>query len=68
MLDWGCFQEECELRVLGYKVTIDLNLSCWAVGRYLQLSLQRMIVYAEKPVLKEINIGTFIWILGEVFT
>jgi hypothetical protein len=56
------------LRVLGYKVTIDLNLSCWAVGRYLQLSLQRMIVYAEKPVLKEINIGTFIWILGEVFT
>jgi hypothetical protein len=27
--------------------------------------LQGMIVYAEKPVLKEINIGTFIWILGE---
>jgi hypothetical protein len=23
-----------------------------------------MIVYAEKPVLKEMNIGTFIWILG----
>jgi hypothetical protein len=30
--------------------------------------LQRMIVYVEKPVLKEMNIDTFIWILGEVFT
>jgi hypothetical protein len=29
---------------------------------------QRMIVYVEKPVLKEMNIGTFIWILGGVFT
>ena len=32
MFDRGCFQEECELHVLGYKVTIDLDLSCWAVG------------------------------------
>jgi hypothetical protein len=28
----------------------------------------KKIVYVEKPVLKEMNIGTFIWILGEVFT
>jgi hypothetical protein len=27
-----------------------------------------MIVYVEKLVLKEMNIDTFIWILGEVFT
>jgi hypothetical protein len=27
-----------------------------------------MIVYVDKPVLKEMNIGTFIGILGEVFT
>ena len=52
------------MHVLGYKVTIDLDLSCWVVGGKLQLSLQGMIVYAEKPVLKEMNIGTFIWILG----
>jgi hypothetical protein len=28
-------------------------------------TLQRVIVYVEKPVLKEMNIGTFIWILGK---
>jgi hypothetical protein len=33
-----------------------------------QLSLQRMIVYVEKPVLKEMNIGTLYGFLGEVFT
>ena len=30
------------------------------------LSLQGMIVYVEKPILKEMNIDTFIWILGGI--
>jgi hypothetical protein len=40
-------------------------LSSWWIAPTI---FAKMIVYVKKPVLKEMNIGTFIWILGEVFT